>query len=179
MSSNSCYLWTIECGICSMPLIARFMGPTWATWGRQDPGGPHVGHMKLAIWGSFGLIINLSKMQKQNGNHSCIFPDNRQNALQQILPCQLFHGVHCRTVCRAQSPACCRRPETCPTSGWKELETTRGTDCNLWKHHLICKWHATAIMETAITRDVISSGYGAFYVSGGRDNSTAHKDRQI
>ena len=22
------------------------MGPTW---GRQDPGGPHVGHMKLAI----------------------------------------------------------------------------------------------------------------------------------
>ena len=23
------------------------MGPTW---GRQDPGGPHVGHMKLAIW---------------------------------------------------------------------------------------------------------------------------------
>ena len=23
------------------------VGPTW---GRQDPGGPHVGHMKLAIW---------------------------------------------------------------------------------------------------------------------------------
>ena len=23
------------------------MGPTW---GRQDPGGPHVGHVKLAIW---------------------------------------------------------------------------------------------------------------------------------
>ena len=21
------------------------------TWGRQDPGGPHVGHMNLAIWG--------------------------------------------------------------------------------------------------------------------------------
>ena len=30
-------------------LIARFMGPTW---GRQDPGGPHVGHVKLAVWGS-------------------------------------------------------------------------------------------------------------------------------
>ena len=28
-------------------LIARFMGPTW---GRQDPGGPHVGPMKFAIW---------------------------------------------------------------------------------------------------------------------------------
>ena len=25
-------------------LIARFMGPTWA------PGGPHVGHVNLAIW---------------------------------------------------------------------------------------------------------------------------------
>ena len=25
------------------------MGPTW---GRQDPGGPHVGHVKLAIWGT-------------------------------------------------------------------------------------------------------------------------------
>ena len=23
------------------------MGPIW---GRQDPGGPHVGHMNLAIW---------------------------------------------------------------------------------------------------------------------------------
>ena len=23
------------------------MGPTW---GRRDPGGPHVGHMKIAIW---------------------------------------------------------------------------------------------------------------------------------
>ena len=28
-------------------LIARFMGPTWD---RQDPGGPHVGHMNFAIW---------------------------------------------------------------------------------------------------------------------------------
>ena len=24
------------------------MGPTWD---RRDPGGPHVGHVKLAIWG--------------------------------------------------------------------------------------------------------------------------------
>ena len=27
------------------------MGPTW---GRQDPGGPHVGPMDLAIWGGSG-----------------------------------------------------------------------------------------------------------------------------
>ena len=49
-------------------LIARFMGPTWGPsgayfpdskvhganmgplWGLQDPGGPHVGPMNLAIW---------------------------------------------------------------------------------------------------------------------------------
>ena len=33
-------------------LIARFMGPTRGakTWGPQDPGGPHVGPMNIAIW---------------------------------------------------------------------------------------------------------------------------------
>ena len=30
-------------------LIARFMGPT-SLWGRQDPGGPHIGLVSLAIW---------------------------------------------------------------------------------------------------------------------------------
>ena len=29
------------------PAITRLMGPTW---GRQDPGGPHVGPINLAIW---------------------------------------------------------------------------------------------------------------------------------
>ena len=37
--------------------IARFMGPIW---GRQDPGGPHVGPMKFAIWGvSVDLSISI------------------------------------------------------------------------------------------------------------------------
>ena len=32
-------------------LMARLMGPTWGPiWGRQDPGGPHVGPMNFAIW---------------------------------------------------------------------------------------------------------------------------------
>ena len=31
----------------SLTLITRFMGPIW---GQQDPGGPHVGPMNLAIW---------------------------------------------------------------------------------------------------------------------------------
>ena len=33
------------------------MGPTW---GRQDPGGPHVGPMNLAIWGYRGIISSLN-----------------------------------------------------------------------------------------------------------------------
>ena len=39
-------------GVYSLPaLIAIFMGPTWGPSGaRQDPDGPHVGHMNLAIW---------------------------------------------------------------------------------------------------------------------------------
>ena len=31
------------------------MGPTW---GRQDPGGPHVGHMNLAIWEHYFLLTD-------------------------------------------------------------------------------------------------------------------------
>ena len=30
------------------------MGPTW---GRQDPGGPHVGHVNLAIWEHIGPLL--------------------------------------------------------------------------------------------------------------------------
>ena len=39
----------IECytHLTNITLIARFMGPTW---GRQNPGGPHVGQLNLAIW---------------------------------------------------------------------------------------------------------------------------------
>ena len=46
-----------SCLVCYCPtyqrlptLITRFMGPTWGPWGRQDPGGPHVGPMNFAIW---------------------------------------------------------------------------------------------------------------------------------
>ena len=30
------------------------MGPIW---GRQDPGGPHVGPMNIAIWGGIGVFV--------------------------------------------------------------------------------------------------------------------------
>ena len=33
------------------------MGPTW---GRQDPGGTHVGHMNLAIWESLFNDLNVN-----------------------------------------------------------------------------------------------------------------------
>ena len=33
------------------------MGPTW---GRQDPGGSHVGPMNLAIWECYGQVISQS-----------------------------------------------------------------------------------------------------------------------
>ena len=36
------------------------MGPIW---GRQDPGGPHVGPMNLAIWGNYAQqqqVVSLS-----------------------------------------------------------------------------------------------------------------------
>ena len=41
------------------------MGPTW---GRQDPGGPHVGPMNLAIWEAFSTYaqqsINTAKLEE-------------------------------------------------------------------------------------------------------------------
>ena len=38
-------------------LITRFMGQTW---GLQDPGGPHVGHVNLALWVDFLEYISLT-----------------------------------------------------------------------------------------------------------------------
>ena len=43
------------------PLIARFMGPTW---GRQDPGGLHVGPMKFATWDVFVHYPNFRRFLK-------------------------------------------------------------------------------------------------------------------
>ena len=33
------------------------MGPIW---GRQDPGGPHVGPMNFAIWDDYSAVENLA-----------------------------------------------------------------------------------------------------------------------
>ena len=37
------------------------MGPIW---GRQDPGGPHVGPMNFAIWVAFGKMHSTCKAAK-------------------------------------------------------------------------------------------------------------------
>ena len=55
-------------------LIARFMGPIW---GRQDPGGPHVGPMNFVIW------VKMALTSKNIWNNLCA-------------PCIAFHPYHQR-----------------------------------------------------------------------------------
>ena len=37
------------------------MGPTW---GRKDPGGPHVGHVNLAIWDYNLEVLGRQQVQR-------------------------------------------------------------------------------------------------------------------
>ena len=37
------------------------------TWGRQDPGGPHVGPVNFGIWGLLSTKILGDKMQETGG----------------------------------------------------------------------------------------------------------------
>ena len=54
---------------------SNFMRPTWGPWGRQDPGGPHVGPMNFAIWvilteiNSFTAATQIAKFMGQHGAH--------------------------------------------------------------------------------------------------------------
>ena len=52
-------------GLLTSTLIARFMGPIW---GRQGPGGPHVGPMNFAIW--VGLLMIRNDINYDNGNEN-------------------------------------------------------------------------------------------------------------
>ena len=47
------------------------MGPIW---GRQDPGGPHVGSMNFAIWVGLDLMEHIS--QQQHDNHFGVYTGN-------------------------------------------------------------------------------------------------------
>ena len=49
--------WEVARPLSNWSLIARCMGPNMGlTWGRQDPGGPHVGPMILAIWDGSSIL---------------------------------------------------------------------------------------------------------------------------
>ena len=64
------------------PLMARFMGPTW---GRQDPGGPHVGPMNFAIWANYWFKLWLVS----SGNKP--LPEPKQS--NQTHPVVLYHHI--------------------------------------------------------------------------------------
>ena len=49
--------WDPDCGILDSKVHGAYIG---STWGRQDPGGPHVGPMILAIWDM--LYVHLDKL---------------------------------------------------------------------------------------------------------------------
>ena len=53
------------------------MGPTW---GRQGPGGPQVGHVKLAIWNTIDAILN-TKLHLVYWNHVAIITSSRIHTL--------------------------------------------------------------------------------------------------
>ena len=46
-------------------------------WGRQDPGGPHVGPMNLAIWGVFQAVQLTSSIGSDDG----LLPTRRQTII--------------------------------------------------------------------------------------------------
>ena len=52
------------------PDIARLMGPIW---GRQNPGGPHVGPVHFAIWDTIGIYWGLSIKQTRKGQSTTIY----------------------------------------------------------------------------------------------------------
>ena len=52
------------------------MGPIW---GRQDPGGPHVGLMNFAIWDGMETHSALLALSQENPQTTCAFPLQRQS----------------------------------------------------------------------------------------------------
>ena len=67
------------------------MGPTW---GRQDPGGPHVGPMNLAIWD--GMLINV-----KDDSGDGLFPDGTKPLpapMLTLIAFQYYHSSNCHEV---------------------------------------------------------------------------------
>ena len=49
----TCSFWKKQGWYLDSKFMRANMGPTW---GRQDPGGPHIGPMNLAIWGNSAKV---------------------------------------------------------------------------------------------------------------------------
>ena len=49
------------------------MGPIW---GRQDPGGPHVGPRIFAIWGNMTGIFNCAFCPSHESNNKALYKDD-------------------------------------------------------------------------------------------------------
>ena len=90
--------------------LARFMGPTW---GRQDPGGPHVGPMNLALWDGLFILWNtvrchyntVSVLQNIHNRHPIARPWGRAmgclllvQALINVLPWSLQWCMHYHVI---------------------------------------------------------------------------------
>ena len=113
-------LWTcfLICCVCSHPLvfgaslvvslpsrslIARFLGKVPGAnmgpiWGRQDPGGPHVGPMNFAIWGQkcpWLAVVMASQRIATNEMLEIMLPTLRQSQsfLLSSFSCNIMHAA--------------------------------------------------------------------------------------
>ena len=66
-----CYYNAIQCNIPDSKVHGANMGPIW---GRQDPGGPHVGPMNLVIWDGIAHITAVTDAEyKSEFEHTKTF----------------------------------------------------------------------------------------------------------
>ena len=80
------------------------MGPTW---GRQDPGGPHVGHTNLAIW-EYIRNNHASRFRLQNImlEHNINVPLDSNTKFTNpyyTIPCEMYVLLH-MVVCYCRNP---------------------------------------------------------------------------
>ena len=79
-----------ECYIPDSKVHGANMGPTW---GWQDPGGPHVGHMNLVIWDNLyptGSDIYIESWENQAKGHVALMAITGAN---QLVPTHLVKSL--------------------------------------------------------------------------------------
>ena len=93
--------WLLAAQICS-PLdwdpddkvYGANMGPTW---GRQDPGRPHVGPMNFAVWGTSKVEPDMFLIVFQGGNLLVLFEINHEliTGTKMIIPIYRYFSCCC------------------------------------------------------------------------------------